>query len=78
MAITVADILEAKGGRPRAPKDSRADIAALLGVSSHTLSCWVVKGSVPAKFVFALTGHWPFNLDNLEFRALFRLVEPKE
>ena len=76
MAITVAEVLEAKGSKPRRPRDSRAALAGVVGVSSHTLSCWVVKGSIPAKYVWALSGPFPFNLDNPDFRKLFGLVEP--
>ncbi len=70
MGITVASILNAKG--------KRSEVAKLLGKERQTLNCWVTEGSIPAKFIFALSGGFPRNIDNPEFRALFGLVEPRE
>lgn len=70
MSITVASVLNAKG--------KRSKVAELLGIEHSSVNQWVTLGSIPAKYVFALSGPFPFNLDNPDFRKLFSLVEPIE
>jgi hypothetical protein len=70
MSITVASVLNAKG--------KRSKVAESLDIGRLSLNQWVTLGFIPAKYIWALSGPTPFNIDNPEFRALFRLVEPRE
>ncbi len=66
--LSVAFVIDSSAG-------SRAELAKRLGIRYSSLKQWVTIGHIPSKYLHILSGAFPLNIENPEFRALFHMVE---